>query len=47
MHRLNIEPKYQPIRQKKRNFVLEYQKAIEEDMDKLLNISFIQEVKYP
>ena len=43
-HRLSINPNYQPIKQKKINFMSERQKAIMEEVDKLLNVGFIWEV---
>ena len=46
-HRLNIDPKIKPVRQKKRPFASERQKVIDEKVDKLLAASFIREGNYP
>lgn len=45
-HKLNVDPKYKPIYQKKRNFALEWWKAIDEKVNKLLAIGFIWEGHY-
>ena len=47
VHRLNVNPASSPIRQKKRVFTPERDKAIAEKVRKLLETSFIQEVYYP
>ena len=46
-HRLNIDPTMKPVRQKKRSFAPERQKAIDEEVDKLLEAGFIRESTYP
>ena len=46
-HRLNIDSKVKPVRQKKRLFAPERQKIIDEEVDKLLVASFIREATYP
>ena len=46
-HRLNVNPASSPIRQKKRVFAPERDKAIAEEVRKLLEAGFIQEVYYP
>lgn len=46
VHHLKKDPAYQPIKQKKRNFTLEWYKAIIE-VDKLTSAKFIGEVNYP
>ena len=46
-HRLNIDPTMRPVRQKKRSFAPERQKAIDEEVDKLLEVGFIRETTYP
>ena len=43
IHRLNIDPKVKPVRQKKRPFALERQKVIDEEVDKLIAAGFIKE----
>ena len=47
VHRLNVNPASSPIRQKKRVFAPERDKAIVEEVRKLLEAGFIQEVYYP
>ena len=46
-HRLNVSPSFKPIKQKRRNFVPERQKAINEEVGKLLQAGAIREVEYP
>ena len=46
VHRLNVNPASSPIRQKKRVFAQERDKAIAKEVRKLLEASFIQEVYY-
>ena len=47
VHRLNVLPSFPPIRQKKRVFVPERDRAIAEEVRKLQEASFIREVYYP
>ena len=47
VHRLNVNLASSPIRQKKRVFAQERDKAIAEEVRKLLEDGFIQEVYYP
>ena len=45
-HHLNVDPTtYKPVRQKKRLFAIERQKAIDEEINKLLDVNFIREVQ--
>lgn len=46
-HKLNVNPKYKIVWQKKRNFAFERPKAINEEVDKLPTIQFIHEAHYP
>ena len=46
-HRLNASPSFKPIKQKRRSFVPERQKAINEEVGKLLQAGAIREVEYP
>lgn len=46
VHLLNIDLEHWPVRQKKKSFVLEHQKIIKEEIDKLLKVGFVQEVNY-
>ena len=47
VHRLNVNPASSPIRQKKRVFTQERDKAVAEEVRKLLEAGFIREVYYP
>ena len=47
VHRLNVSPSYPPVRQKKRVFAQEQERAIAEEVDKLQEAGFIREVYYP
>ena len=47
VHRVNMSPSFLPIRQKKRVFAQERDKAIAEEVRKLLEVGFIREVYYP
>ena len=47
VHRLNMSPSSSPIWQKKRVFTQERDKAIAEEVWKLLEANFIREVYYP
>ena len=46
-HRLNVSPSFKPIKQKRRSFAPERQKAINEEVGKLLQAGPIREVEYP
>ena len=46
-HRLNVNPSFKPIKQKRRSFAPEKQKAINEKIGKLLQEKAIKEVEYP
>ena len=46
-HKLNIDPAFKPIRQRRRKFGPERSKAVNEEVDRLLNAGSITEVKYP
>ena len=46
-HKLNTNPSFKPIKQKRRSFAPERQKAINEEVDKLLQAGAIREVEYP
>ena len=46
-HRLNVSPSFKPIKQKRRSFTPERQKAINEEVGKLLQVDAIREVEYP
>ena len=45
-HKLNVSPSFKPIKQKRRSFALERHKAINEEVDKLLQANAIREVEY-
>ena len=46
VHRLNVSPSFPPICQKKRAFTLKRDRAIAEEVCKLLKMDFIREVYY-
>ena len=46
-HRLNIGPSFKSVKQKIRSFAPERQKAIDEEVNKLLQAKAIREVEYP
>ena len=46
-HRLNVSPSFKPIKQKRRSFAPERQKAINEEVGKLLQVGAIREAEYP
>ena len=46
-HRLNVSPSFKPVKQKRRSFSPERQKAINEEVDKILQAGAIREVEYP
>ena len=47
VHKLNVNPDSSPVRQKKRAFAPERDKAVAEKVRKLLEAAFIREVYYP
>ena len=46
-HKLNVSSSFKPIKQKRRSFAPERQKAINEEVSKLLQAGAIKEVEYP
>uniref|UniRef100_A0A2N9J111 RNA-directed DNA polymerase n=1 Tax=Fagus sylvatica TaxID=28930 RepID=A0A2N9J111_FAGSY len=46
-HQLNVNPSFQPVKQKRRVFAPERNAAVTEEVDKLLRAGFIREVYYP
>ena len=46
-HRLNVSPSFKPIKQKRRSFAPERQKAINKEVSKLLQAEAMREVEYP
>ena len=46
-HRLNVSPSFKPVKQKRRSFTPDKQKAINEEVGKLLQAGAIREVEYP
>ena len=46
-HRLNVGPSFKPVKKKRRRFAPERQKAINEEVGKLLQAGAIREVEYP
>ncbi|KAL5554501.1 hypothetical protein UlMin_041902 [Ulmus minor] len=47
VHRLNIDPNFKPVKQKRRTFNAERYMAINTEVDKLLKAEFIEEANYP
>ena len=47
LHRLNVDPKHKPVRQKRRKFGTDRNQIIQEEVQKLLAIKSIREVTYP
>ena len=46
MHSLKVDPDHRPVKQKKRSFMPEWQRAIVEEVHRLLEAGFIREVHY-
>ena len=46
-HSLNVDLAHRPIKQKKRHFTSNQVKVVNQEIDKLLEMSFIREVNYP
>ena len=46
-HRLNVNPSFKSVKQKRRSFSPERQKAINEEVGKILQAKTIREVEYP
>ena len=46
-HRLIVSPSFKPVKQKRRSFTPERQRAINEEVGKLLQAGAIREVEYP
>ena len=46
-HELNIDPTYPAVKQNPQYFSLEMNKAINDEVDRLLEIEAIEECKYP
>ncbi|KAJ9557089.1 hypothetical protein OSB04_011703 [Centaurea solstitialis] len=46
-HKLNVDPTFKPVKQKRRKFAPERNKVINDEVDNLLKTGKIREVKYP
>jgi hypothetical protein len=46
-HRLNVDPNYRPVNQKRRSFAPKRNQATHEEVERLLKAGFIREVDYP
>ncbi|KAL8125842.1 hypothetical protein AgCh_013223 [Apium graveolens] len=46
-HKLNVDPSRKTVKQKKRNFAPERQEAIKQEVEKLLEAGFIEEIQFP
>lgn len=47
LHKLNVNSTSKPIKQKKRNFTLECNQVVAEEVEKLLVAGFVRKVYYP
>jgi hypothetical protein len=47
VHKLNVELRHRPVKQRRRTFATERNQAIVEEVEKLLEAGFIREVDYP
>ena len=47
MHKVQVDPLYQPVRQKRRKFAPERDAIINDEVKSLLGVGFIREVQYP
>ena len=45
-HRLNVDPRKNPIQQRRRVFALERNRVVTKEVEKLLAVDFIREVYY-
>lgn len=46
-HKLNIDPSFKPVRQKRIYFTLERNQTLNEEIDKLQENGMVKEVQYP
>ncbi|KAG7579052.1 Reverse transcriptase domain [Arabidopsis thaliana x Arabidopsis arenosa] len=46
-HELNVDPSFNPVKQKRRKLEVERAKAVNDEVDKLFKIGSIREVQYP
>ncbi|XP_056688000.1 uncharacterized protein [Spinacia oleracea] len=46
-HKLNVDPSFKPVKQKRRKFAPERNKIIDEEVQKLIDSGKVREVKYP
>ncbi|KAG7556517.1 Integrase catalytic core [Arabidopsis suecica] len=46
-HKLNVDPSFKPVKQKRRKLGVERAKEVNDEVDKLLKIGSIREVQYP
>jgi hypothetical protein len=44
VHKLNVDPNYRPVKQRRKTFAAERNQAVAEKVEKLLNVGFIREV---
>jgi hypothetical protein len=47
VHKLMVDPNHKPVKQRRLSFAPERNQAITEEVQKLLQVGFIQEVNYP
>lgn len=46
-HKLSVEPSQKKVKQRKRTFAPERQKAIKQEVEKLLEAGFTEEIQFP
>ena len=46
-HKLNVDPKTKPVKQPGRKYRLDVEEKIKAEVNKLLKVGFIEEIKYP
>jgi hypothetical protein len=47
VHKLNVDPNYRPVKQRRRTFAAERNQTVAEEVEKLLKVGFIREIDYP
>jgi len=47
VHKLNVDPNYRPVKQRRRTFTAERNQTVAEEVEKLLKVGFIREIDYP
>ena len=47
VYRLQVDPDYRPVKQKRRKFASERNKIINDEIQKLIDVGSVREVQYP